>query len=51
MQSLYNPVVSIHKSLNIPMNEITVTAKTVGGSFGGKLESPEVMAVRAAAAA
>lgn len=51
MQSLYNPAVSIHKSLNIPMNEITVTAKTVGGSFGGKLESPEVMAVRAAAAA
>lgn len=50
MQSLYNPVVSIHKSLNIPMSEITVTAKTVGGSFGGKLESPEVMAVRAAAA-
>lgn len=31
MQSLYNPAVSIHKSLNIPMNEITVTAKTVGG--------------------
>lgn len=51
MQSLYNPVVSIHKSLKIPMAGIRVIAASIGGSFGGKLESTEVMAVRAAAAA
>ena len=51
MQSLYNPVVSIHKSLKIPMADIRVVSASIGGSFGGKLESPEVMAVRAAVAA
>jgi CO/xanthine dehydrogenase Mo-binding subunit len=51
MQSLYMPRLSIHRSLKIPMSRITVAAAAIGGSFGGKLESPEVLAVRAALAA
>ena len=51
MQSIYNPRMSIHKSLQIPLADIRIVATSVGGSFGGKLESPEVMAVRAAACA
>lgn len=51
MQSLYMPRLSIHRSLNIPMSRITIVAAAIGGSFGGKLESPEVLAVRAALAA
>lgn len=48
LQALYNPRLSIHRSLLIPMSDITVVQATVGGSFGGKLEGPEKLAVRAA---
>lgn len=48
LQALYNPRLSIHRSLNIPMANITVVQSTIGGSFGGKLEGPEKLAVRAA---
>lgn len=48
LQALYNPRLSIHRSLLIPMSDITVIQATVGGSFGGKLEGPEKLAVRAA---
>lgn len=51
MQALYAPVETIHKSLKIPVADITIVASAIGGSFGGKLESSEVMAVRAAMAA
>lgn len=48
LQALYNPRLSIHRSLLIPMANITVVQSAIGGSFGGKLESTEKMAVRAA---
>lgn len=48
LQALYNPRLSIHRSLNVPMSDITVVQAVVGGSFGGKLEGPEKLAVRAA---
>ncbi len=51
LQNIYMPRLSITRCLKIPMNKATVIAVTNGGSFGGKLESPEVMAVRAALAA
>lgn len=48
LQALYNPRLSIHRSLNVPMSDITVVQAAIGGSFGGKLEGPEKLAVRAA---
>lgn len=51
MQNIYMPRLSIHRSLKLPMSRIRIVASEIGGSFGGKLESPEVMAVRAALAA
>lgn len=51
LQNIFMPRLSITRCLKIPMNKVTIIAVTSGGSFGGKLESPEVMAVRAALAA
>lgn len=47
-QNLYMTRLSLKRCLNIPLAKATVIATPSGGSFGGKLESPEVMAVRAA---
>ncbi len=51
LQNLYMPRLSISRCLNLPLSKVTIRACASGGSFGGKLESPESMAVRAAAAA
>ena len=51
MQGLYNEMIDINRSLLIPMSRISIQAPAIGGSFGGKLESSEIMAVRVAAAA
>jgi CO/xanthine dehydrogenase Mo-binding subunit len=51
MQNLYMPRLSISRCLNLPLSKVTIKACASGGSFGGKLESPESMAVRAALAA
>ena len=51
IHNLFMTRLSLKRSLLIPMGKATVIAMHNGGSFGGKLESPEVMAVRAALAA
>ncbi|MGI6157199.1 MAG: xanthine dehydrogenase family protein molybdopterin-binding subunit [Saccharofermentanales bacterium] len=47
MQAPYNARISIHRVLNIPMSQIIFRPSTVGGSFGGKIETAEAMSVRA----
>ena len=47
LQAPYNARISIHRTLNIPMSQITLRPSTVGGSFGGKIETAEAMSVRA----
>ena len=48
--SLQNPYMvrlSICRSLKLPMAEVSVIQSTLGGTFGGKLESVEPLAIRA----
>ena len=48
--SLQNPYMvrlSVCRSLNLPMAQVSVIQSTLGGTFGGKLESVETLAVRA----
>ncbi len=46
MQAPYNARISIHRMLNIPMSQIILRPSTVGGSFGGKIETAEANAIR-----
>ena len=46
MQAPYNARISIHRMLNIPMSQIIFKPSTVGGSFGGKIETAEANAIR-----
>lgn len=46
-QAPYNARISIHRMLNLPMSQIIFRPSTVGGSFGGKIETAEAMAIRA----
>ncbi len=43
----YNARISLHRTLNIPMAQITLRPSVVGGSFGGKIETAEAMSIRA----
>lgn len=43
----YNARISLHRTLNIPMAQIILRPSTIGGSFGGKIETAEAMTVRA----
>lgn len=48
--SLQNPFMvrtSVCRSLNLPMAKVSVVQSALGGTFGGKLESVEPLAVRA----
>lgn len=48
--SLQNPYMvrlSVCRTLNLPMAKVAVVQSTLGGTFGGKLESAEPLAVRA----
>lgn len=48
--SLQNPYMvrlSVCRSLNLPMAKVDVVQSTLGGTFGGKLESVEPLAIRA----
>lgn len=47
MQAPYNARISLHRTLNIPMSQIILRPSTVGGSFGGKIETAEAMSIRA----
>ncbi len=47
LQAPYNARISIHRTLNIPMSQVIFRPSTVGGSFGGKIETAEAMSVRA----
>ncbi len=48
LQAPYNLRVSIHRVLGLPVSQIIIRPSVIGGSFGGKIEGSEVMAVRAA---
>ncbi|HZK28975.1 MAG TPA: xanthine dehydrogenase family protein molybdopterin-binding subunit [Clostridia bacterium] len=43
----YNARISLHRTLNVPMAQIILRPSTVGGSFGGKIETAEAMSIRA----
>lgn len=43
----YNARISLHRTLNIPMSQIIIRPSTIGGSFGGKIETVEAMTIRA----
>ncbi|HZJ90578.1 MAG: xanthine dehydrogenase family protein [Clostridiaceae bacterium] len=43
----YNARISIARTLNLPMAQVIMRPSTIGGSFGGKIETAEAMAVRA----
>lgn len=47
LQAPYNARISIHRTLDIPMSQVILQPSTVGGSFGGKIETAEAMSVRA----
>lgn len=47
LQAPYNVRVSVHRVLGIPMSQIIIRPTAIGGSFGGKIETAEAMAVRA----
>lgn len=47
IQAPYNLRITLHRMLNLPMARVTVKPSIVGGSFGGKIESAEALAVRA----
>ncbi|MEG1523398.1 MAG: xanthine dehydrogenase family protein molybdopterin-binding subunit [Clostridia bacterium] len=47
MQAPYNVRVSMHRTLGLPASQIILRPSVIGGSFGGKIESVESMAVRA----
>ena len=47
LQAPYNARISISRMLNIPMAQVIMRPSVVGGSFGGKIEGAEAMAVRA----
>lgn len=47
MHAPYNARISLARTLNLPMSQIIMRPSTVGGSFGGKIETAEAMAVRA----
>ncbi len=48
LQAPYNLRISVHRCLGLPMSQIIIRPSAVGGSFGGKIETAEAMAVRAA---
>lgn len=47
LQAPYNARISLHRTLNLPMSQIILKPSTVGGSFGGKIETAEAMSIRA----
>lgn len=47
LQVPYNARISISRMLNIPIAQVIIRPSVVGGSFGGKIEGAEAMAVRA----
>ncbi|MDD3417996.1 MAG: xanthine dehydrogenase family protein molybdopterin-binding subunit [Eubacteriales bacterium] len=47
MHAPYNARISLHRTLNVPMAQLTLRPSTVGGSFGGKIETAEAMSIRA----
>ena len=47
LQAPYNARISISRMLNIPMSQVIMRPSVVGGSFGGKIEGAEAIAVRA----
>lgn len=51
LQAPYNLRISVHRCLCLPMSQIIIRPSVIGGSFGGKIETAEAMAVRAALAA
>jgi len=46
-QAPYNLRLSVARMLNIPIAQVIVKPSVIGGSFGGKIESVESLAVRA----
>jgi len=48
IQAPFNVRRSLSRVLNIPQNKATVIQQAIGGTFGGKLDTMEVLAVRAA---
>ena len=46
-QAPYNLRISVARMLNLPMAQVIVKPSVIGGSFGGKIESAESLAVRA----
>jgi CO/xanthine dehydrogenase Mo-binding subunit len=46
-QAPYNLRLTLHRMLKIPMAQVIVKPSVIGGSFGGKIESVESLAVRA----
>ncbi len=48
LQAPYNVRISISRMLNVPMAQVIIKPAVIGGSFGGKIESAESIAVRAA---
>ena len=46
-QAPYNLRLSVARTLNIPVAQVIVKPSVIGGSFGGKIESAESLAVRA----
>ena len=46
-QAPYNLRLSVARMLNIPIAQVIVRPSVIGGSFGGKIESVESLAVRA----
>lgn len=46
-QAPYNARISIARTLKLPMAQVIMRPSTIGGSFGGKIETAEAMAVRA----
>lgn len=48
LQAPYNLRISVSRMLNIPQSQVIIKPTNIGGSFGGKIETAEAMACRAA---
>lgn len=48
MQAPYNVRISVSRMLNVPMAQVIIKPSVIGGSFGGKIETAEAIAVRTA---
>ncbi len=46
-QAPYNLRISMSRTLNVPIAQVIVKPSVIGGSFGGKIESVESLAIRA----